>query len=299
MSNSDKTKEQLFFPYYINQSRLLDIYAILNGGYSEYVEITTAVKSETKGGGKAGITANSGFKIFDLGVSLTADGEKANEKSDENREKKVQTVTSMLNIVMDTLATRGYLQDIKGAHAGEFVCIPVCMKINSIRGLVEETQELLKLTENINRICGGTSNSSNKNGTSKPQQKPPKSDSKEIKEVMQLLQAIFAGEEIVYDAGDYAVFGNISNENLYQAIRSDIVGTELKCLAQVKRVYPNGTNLMRNTIFTKIQDASAKESLITSLKALTENNAFTFESVAIPAIYGKPVYELEIVALCQ
>ncbi len=296
-NSSDVTKEQLFFPYYVNQSRLLDIYAILNGGYSEYVEITTAVKSETKGSGKAGITANSGFKIFDLGVSLTAD--KANAHSDENREKKVQTVTSMLKIVMDTLGSRGYLRDIKEAHVGEFVCIPVCMQVNSIRGLVEETQELLKLTENIKRIYGGTSNSSNKNSTSKSQQKPPKSDSKEIKDIMQLLQTIFSGEEIVYDAGEYAVFGNISNENLYQAIRSDIVGTELKCLAQVKRVYPEGTNLMRNTIFTKIQDAATKASLIDGLRALTENNTFAFESVAIPSILGKPVYELEIVALYQ
>ena len=296
-NSSDVTKEQLFFPYYVNQSRLLDIYAILNGGYSEYVEITTAVKSETKGSGKAGITANSGFKIFDLGVSLTAD--KANAHSDENREKKVQTVTSMLKIVMDTLGSRGYLRDIKEAQVGEFVCIPVCMQVNSIRGLVEETQELLKLTENIKRIYGGTSNSSNKNSTSKSQQKPPKSDSKEIKDIMQLLQTIFSGEEIVYDAGEYAVFGNISNENLYQAIRSDIVGTELKCLAQVKRVYPEGTNLMRNTIFTKIQDAATKASLIDGLRALTENNTFAFESVAIPSILGKPVYELEIVALYQ
>lgn len=296
-NSSDVTKEQLFFPYYVNQSRLLDIYAILNGGYSEYVEITTAVKSETKGSGKAGITANSGFKIFDLGVSLTAD--KANAHSDENREKKVQTVTSMLKIVMDTLGSRGYLRDIKEAHVGEFICIPVCMQVNSIRGLVEETQELLKLTENIKRIYGGTSNSSNKNSTSKSQQKPPKSDSKEIKDIMQLLQTIFSGEEIVYDAGEYAVFGNISNENLYQAIRSDIVGTELKCLAQVKRVYPEGTNLMRNTIFTKIQDAATKASLIDGLRTLTENNTFAFESVAIPSILGKPVYELEIVALYQ
>ena len=37
---TEKQKE-LFFPYYINQGRLLDIYAILNNGYSEYSEIIT------------------------------------------------------------------------------------------------------------------------------------------------------------------------------------------------------------------------------------------------------------------
>lgn len=43
--SKDKIEEnrKLFFPYYINQGRLLDIYAILNDGYSEYSEITTAM----------------------------------------------------------------------------------------------------------------------------------------------------------------------------------------------------------------------------------------------------------------
>lgn len=31
--------DSVFFPYYVNQNRLLDIYAILNRGFSEYEEI--------------------------------------------------------------------------------------------------------------------------------------------------------------------------------------------------------------------------------------------------------------------
>lgn len=31
--------DSVFFPYYVNQNRLLDIYAILNKGFSEYEEI--------------------------------------------------------------------------------------------------------------------------------------------------------------------------------------------------------------------------------------------------------------------
>lgn len=295
---SIEVTEKLFFPYYINQGRLLDIYAILNGGYSEYVEITTAVNSETKSSGKAGITANGGFKILDLGTSLTAGKDNVASNSNENREKKVQTVTSMLHIVINALNSRGYLHDITLANVGMFVCTPVCLQINSIRALLSETQELLKLMENIDRISGSSGTSSKKD-SSKALRNTPKSDSKDIKEVMQLLQTIFSGEEIIYETESYAIFGNISNENLYQAIRSDIIGTNLMCLAQVKRIYPDGTDLMRNTIFSKIQDTAAKESLINSMKSLTENDAFTFESAAISSIHGKPVYELEIVALYQ
>ena len=41
MSKEKKDEQiELFFPYYVNQERLLYIYAILNGGYSEFSEVT-------------------------------------------------------------------------------------------------------------------------------------------------------------------------------------------------------------------------------------------------------------------
>ena len=50
MENKKTDSIELFFPYYVNQSRLVDIYSILNGGYSEYSEITTAVSAEKSKG---------------------------------------------------------------------------------------------------------------------------------------------------------------------------------------------------------------------------------------------------------
>ena len=37
---------ELFFPYYVNQERLLDIFAILNHGYSEFSEVSVSSKTE-------------------------------------------------------------------------------------------------------------------------------------------------------------------------------------------------------------------------------------------------------------
>lgn len=100
MSNEkESNKVELFFPYYINQSRLLDIYAILNGGYSEYSEITTAVSNEKSKSGKAETSVSGGFKLFNFGGTISGDIEKTNSQSSENKEKKVQTVTSVLSIV--------------------------------------------------------------------------------------------------------------------------------------------------------------------------------------------------------
>lgn len=88
-----------FFPYYVNQGRLLDIYAILNSGYSEYSEITTAINENMTKGAKADTSASIGFKLFNIGGKLSGELEKANGASNENKEKKVQTVTSILSIV--------------------------------------------------------------------------------------------------------------------------------------------------------------------------------------------------------
>ena len=110
---------------------------------------------------------------------------------------------------------------------------------------------------------------------------------------------LFDGEEILYQTDDYAIIGNILDSNLYQSVRADLIGTELTCLAQVKRVFPGGTELMKNTIFTKIKDNTAKQKLIDSVQQIAKANIFDFEAIAVTSIQDKPVYQLEIIALYQ
>lgn len=71
----EKQKE-LFFPYYVNQGRLLDIYAILNDGYSEYAEISTAVCEERSKSGRAELNGTGGFKLFNFGASAATQFDK-------------------------------------------------------------------------------------------------------------------------------------------------------------------------------------------------------------------------------
>lgn len=281
---SEKVKE-LFFPYYINQGRLLDIYAILNDGYSEYVELTTAISEQKAKSGKADVSGNGGFKIFKFGASVSGGIENKSNNQSENKEKKVQTVTSVLSIVKSTLEERGYLKDIHNAAPGQFICIPVVLRINSIKSQLEELAELTKLAVSIQNMGIATG----------PKNKPPKA----MEDVMKAVQVLFSGEEILFDTDDYAVIGNIVDSNLYQSTRSDIIGAELNCLAQVKRVFPNGCELMKNTIFTKIKDSNAKEKLVKEVSSVVGNNVYDFDAVAVASISDKPVYQLEIIALYQ
>lgn len=286
MAKNDKeTKVELFFPYYINQSRLLDIYAILNGGYSEYAEITTGVSTEKTKSGKLNGQVSGGFKLVNLGGTLDGELAKTDGESRENREKKVQTITSILSMVKTSLADRGYLVELLKAEPGNFVCLPVNLQINSIKSLITEMTDILKLITNMQKV--GVQIQWNKQ------------DIKKYEDILKSIQILFAGEEILFETDEFAITGNILDENLYQGTRSDLINVKLTCLAQVKRVFPDGTELMKNTIFTKIKDTVSKDSLITSMQGLTSGNIFDFEATAVSSIKDKPVYQLEIIALYQ
>ena len=275
-------KKDIFFPYYVNQGRLLDIYAIFNSGYSEYSEISTAVNKEGSVNGK--VDATGGFKVFSFGISISGQ----NEKTDHNeyKEKKVQTVTSTLSIVKSTLEKNGYIKDILDAEVGDFVCLPVVLKINSIKSLMIELSDILKLAEKTQKL-GAEFNNINKENL------------KSLNEMIKTIQVMFGGEEIIFVNDDYAIIGNVYDSNLYQATRADIIGSELKCLAQVKRKYLNGTQLLKNTIFAKIKNTEAKRKIIEYLWGMVNGNDFDFEATIVPSIEDKPVYQLEVIALYQ
>jgi len=282
---SKSQKTELFFPYYINQSRLLDIYAILNGGYSEYSEITSSASAEKTKSAKGEGNVSGGFKILNIGANIAGNWEKKDGQESGSKEKKVQTITSILSLVRDILQEKGYLCSVEKAQAGNFIVLPVVLQINSIKSLLSEISDLLKLCTNMQKVGA--------------QVKGIGKENKDIEAILKSIQVMFGGEEIYYDTEDYAIIGNIIDDNLYQSSRGDLIGTELKCLAQVKRVFPHGTELMRNTIFTKIKDTSAKEKLIEAIQQIASGDIFEFEATAIPAVNDKPVYQLEIIALYQ
>lgn len=284
--DNERNNVDIFFPHYVNQSRLLDIYAIINGGYSEYSEITSTLNTEKSKKGAVEGSLSGGFKVFNFGGGISGEAESLKGQSNASTEKKVQTVTSVLSIVKETLKKNNYLHDITEAKPGQFICMPVTLSINSVKGLFTEIQDIIKLMNDLKKAqidVGGSL--------------------KEINGIDNMLKAfktVFEGEEILYDTENFAIIANIYDSNLYQSTRADIIGIELNCLAQVKRIYPNGTQLLKNTIFTKLKDVNAKKAFLDSIADISKQENFVdFESVVVPAIENKPVYQLEIIALYQ
>ena len=284
--DNERNNVDIFFPHYVNQSRLLDIYAIINGGYSEYSEITSTLNTEKSKKGAVEGALSGGFKVFNFGGGVSGEAESLKGQSNASTEKKVQTVTSVLSIVKETLKKNNYLHDITDAKPGQFICMPVTLSINSVKGLFTEIQDIIKLMNDLKKAkidVGGSLKEING-----------------IDNMLKTFKTVFEGEEILYETDNFAIIANIYDSNLYQSTRADIIGIELNCLAQVKRIYPNGTQLLKNTIFTKLKDANAKKSFLDSIADISKQENFVdFESVVVPAIEDKPVYQLEIIALYQ
>ena len=294
--------KELFLPYYVNTGRLLDIYSILNHGYSEYEELAlSSNKGEnSRTAGEASI--NTGFKIFKLGGSLSGSLSKSKEKKEEDEtritEKKVQTISSILKQVLKEMEQKKYLKPLNEASIGEFVELDsVIFQINSIKHLMDEIDEIMQLVDLVSSISTDETNQNIKQSHNRNRPQKTKKEETDFNKISKLLRSLCNGEEVLYEDDKYAIVGNIYSEYLYQAIKPDIINTNLRCLCQLKRKHDNGASLMRNTILSKIKDANIKEILISSMSDISKNEVYDFESIAVSEIVEKPVYEIEIIAL--
>lgn len=287
----DSSEEKLLFPYYIDQARLLDVYAALNGGYSAYEEITTEFSDRSKKSGKGRVTAGGGFRLLKIGAEASGGIEADSSDGGKFVERRVQTPASMLSIIDEELRCRGFISPIAMSRPGSFVIEPVTLQINSLKSMMAEIEQLQSLSIKMQ----GLSKDSNNGGAKKDQEKVLK----QIQEISRVVKELVSSEEIICQKDELALVGTISDSNLYQANRGDIVETDLVCLAQVRRVHKNGAQLLRNTIFSKMQDVDSKKQMIDALGEMVENDAYDYEATVIPAITDKPVYEIEIIALFQ
>lgn len=277
----------LFSLCYVNQPRLVDIFAILNDGFTEYEEIEESSSFGSKSSLGAKAKANAGFRLMRVGASAEAGLEDDERSSASVKGRRVQTMPSMLKIVLDQLEEDGFVKDIEEAMEGDFVRIPASFKINSLKSLVNEAMELVQLGEKMKDFGGSKGQNKSQGGI------------KQLKIIADLVKELFGAEEIVSQEEKYAVVGTISDQYLYQASRQEIVDVSLTCLGQVRRIYPSGTQLMKNTVFTKMQDPASKKTFVEGMAKLVEGQSFAFDSTAIVEIKDKPVYQLDVIALFQ
>lgn len=293
MNKDEKTEGTVFFPYYVNQPRLIDLFSLLNEGYSEYEEISVSSEKSTKKGKQVDIQTQGGFKLFNLGGNVGISREKDVNNSKASTEKRVQTVPSMLDLTIKAMEKRGFLvsegfEDPKNITVGMFVLPSVRLKINSIKSLMTEMEDLLKLANSMQAFTNAqVGNKKSAKSTNLDQ----------MKKINEVVKQLVGAEEVISLSDEFVLVGNIYDDNLYQASRQDLIGTDLKCLAQVKRVFEDGAPLLRNTMFAKLNNPEAKEGFVKALEMFSDGSVYHFEADVVTQIKDKPVYEMELVAL--
>lgn len=273
---------EIFFPYYVNRGRLLDLFSILNNGYSEYEEITSSTNFEKQKSGRGEMTISVGFKLFNIGGTASDSKSLTNSNGEQITQKKIQTIPSILKNILGIMRERNYFKQIDSAEEGDFVELEsVFLKINSVKMLMDEIDETLKLFA----FQKGGKTQDNKNTI------------KTFQEVSKTIKIMCNGEEVLYECDNFAIVGTIYDEWLYQSVRSDLINSHYQCLFQVKKKYPNGTTLMKNTLFSKTKNKSDKEAFVSAVNDICKGDSYEFDSSAVFEISNKPVYEVEIIAL--
>ena len=293
MSKDEKTEGTVFFPYYVNQPRLIDLFSLLNDGYSEYEEISVNSDKGVKTGKRADAQIQGGFKLFNLGGNAGVSREKNVSASRASTEKRVQTVPSMLGLTIKAMKTRGLLivegfESPENITTGAFVLPYVKLKINSVKSFMTEMEDLLKLANNMTAFASDQVNG---------KRSAKNTDLDQMKTMNEVVKQLVGTEEVISLSDKFALVGNIYDDNLYQASRQDLIGTDLRCLAQVKRIFIDGAPLLRNTMFAKLNNPKAKEEFVKTFERFSDGDVYNFEATVVTQIQNKPVYELELVAL--
>ena len=280
MSNKEVA---VFTPYYINQNRLFDLYSILHKGFVEYEEITSSSGANTKGVAKADTAVSGGFGLFKISGGIKAGIEQANDETSATSTRKVQTVASILGEVLATMSERKHFAELSKVCEGGFINHTVNFSLNSIKKLLEMIKDVIGLSPSLKSL--------NVNLATMPY------NAKQIDDIIKMFRFMFGGLEVFYETDSYALIANINEDNLYLSILDDILDTDIKCFAQVKKIHNEGTALLKNTMFSKIK--GDKSSFIDSIAGISDNDSYDFGVTARSEIEGKPVYEVEILSLSK
>lgn len=92
-----------FFPYYINIGRIIDIYATISKGYTEYEEVL--IEKEMSRRKSKGLKGNHTFKWFSVEGEIESHTEDSSKET--SKSKRIHTVASLLNCTIESLCRKG------------------------------------------------------------------------------------------------------------------------------------------------------------------------------------------------
>ena len=281
---------------YINQSRLLDICAMENNGFSEY-EIYSNESSldSTK---KYGLSA--GFKAIALGKVDSA-GEEGMSHSHSTEVKKIQTISSIFKNTLEQVKSQSKSEDDlknRQVRAGDFIIIPAKFHLNSFNLGIEAFDAVLRMYEPI--ISKNNTKSNRKksadvaNGPNVLTPDVFKTIKQEWEALKEALNVLVEYDEVYCENEQFAIVSTINRECLYQTTLQGIIDVPLNCFAQVKEVRPGSTGLLKNSLYRKIDNI---DTITEPLEAFAKNKPLNIELEVASSTIAETIFEVEVIGM--
>lgn len=283
-------------PFYINETRLIDLCAIQNGGFSEYEIHSNSSEHASSDTGriKAGITLVFG--------SRESTQSKSNKQGAEI--KKVQTIASILHQTIERSETKNE-NDLreKQVEVGDLITVPVYFKLNSYTLDIEAVDATFTIARIAVReqakaaVHDETAKDKSKNAEKRAvefAEQQYNQISKEWSEVKTALSMLVSEDEVFSETDDYAIVSVLESDCLYQSSLASVIETDLKCFGQIKAIRDGSTGLLNNSLLKKVNNP---EEFIKTMESASFQDSVDVSLHITLNTEAKIIYEVEIIGL--
>lgn len=172
MESNNLRATDLCVPIYLNQQMVFDLLAVLEDGFYQLSNITTAGgESENRKTGFGGsIGASNVFALFGISFKGEHSREKGSQEQTEIARERVHTPTSLFSRLRMTLNDKSLLmkaqtlEEVEGLTSGQFVEFRAVLKKNPLVETIEGVQELMRMAELFSDEPSQPSHSGGKKG---------------------------------------------------------------------------------------------------------------------------------------
>lgn len=268
--NKDLTATDLCVPIYLNQQMVFDLLAVLEDGFYQLSNITTAGgESENRKTGFGGsIGASNVFALLGISFKGEHSREKGTQEQTEVARERVHTPTSLFSRLRMTLDEKSLLmkpktlEEIESSTSGQFVEFRAVLRKNPLVETIEGFQQLMKMADLFSDEPSQAPHSGRKKGRSGKgggQNVQPQNEDEQIAQQMQRMLDALA------QAGSLEIIGEMLDVPSARAVlstkleffsdqnASEIIDGEFRVLGKVIRVVKTDSedsiNLLRKTSF--------------------------------------------------
>jgi len=272
-------------PIYLDQGRVFDLLAMLQGGIwiQETEKTVTLTKEQSELSGRAQFGLGPALaSLLKMDVSGLVGREALDQTSTEQGKERYHTSASLLFALRQLLNEKGYLTQFDpsvSAEDAKFVEFSSVLARNPLLSAIDSLRSFIPIAQSAHQIETPTGKNRNKKGLS-PQEQALKGTQSMLAEMSEHLRAGESVDVIATDLTDgFRAVVTLDIRFLNDPQMSDLVDGHFTVLGKVIRRFDSGDagsiDLLRKTPFSSVEN----KQLETVFRAFESMDFFDFDSV--------------------